>query len=96
MCTFIFPSNEYKIKFESEMISLLFRLPKFVVRLCLDVLLEILRSGNRCQLAELECIGRRFNQMIENFLGKTPFLRFDLKKWRFLLLEFLEYFSKFF
>ena len=83
MCTFIFPSNEYKIKFESEMISLLFRLPKFVVRLCLDVLLEILRSGNRCRLAELERIGRRFNQMIENFLGETPFLRLDLEKWRF-------------
>lgn len=62
---------------------------KFLVRLCGDVFLEILRSGNRRRLAKLERVGRRFNRMIENFLGKTPFLRIGLEiALRFLFFGF--------
>ena len=49
----------------------------FVV-LCYDVLLEVLRYGNRRQLVTLERVGRRIHRIVENYFGKTPFLRLNL------------------
>ena len=47
----------------------------FFVRLCLDVLLEALLFGNRRRLIKLEGVGRRFHQIIDNFIKEKPFLR---------------------
>ena len=48
---------------------------EFFVRLCLDVLFELLSFGNRRRLSKLERVGRRFHRMVENFFGKAPFIR---------------------
>ena len=48
------------------------------VLLCYDVLLEVLRYGNRRRLVKLSRVGRRFHQIIERYFGKTPFLRLKL------------------
>ena len=47
----------------------------FFVRLCRDVFLEILFSGNRRQLVKVERVDRRIRRLVENFLGERPFLR---------------------
>ena len=47
----------------------------FFVRLCRDVLLEVLFFGNRRRLIKLEGVGRRFHQIIDNFIKEKPFLR---------------------
>ena len=51
---------------------------RFVIRLCLDMFLEVLRSGTRRQLAGLEKIGRRFRLVIDGYFGEKPFLRLEL------------------
>lgn len=48
----------------------------FRLRLCLDDLLEALQFGERCHLAKLEQIGRRFHTIIDGYLGKLPLLVF--------------------
>ena len=48
---------------------------QFFVRMCGDVLLEMLYCGNRQQLVKLERVGRRIHLMVENFVGERPFLR---------------------
>ena len=47
----------------------------FFVCLCRDVLLEALLFGNRRRLIILEGVGRRFHQIIDNFIKEKPFLR---------------------
>ena len=47
----------------------------FFVRLCSDLLLEALLFGNRRRLIILEGVGRRFHQIIDNFIKEKPFLR---------------------
>ena len=54
-------------------------MPEFYVVLCLDNFMELLRFGCRRQLTKSERIGRRFHLMIENYLGKMPFLRLDVE-----------------
>ena len=44
----------------------------FLVKLCGDVLLEVLRFGNRRRLTVLECVGRRM------FFQIKPFHRLNL------------------
>ena len=51
---------------------------KFSVNLCNDVLVDILRSGKRRQLAMLEPIGRRFPYIVNRCFAVEPFLVFDL------------------
>ena len=56
---------------------------EFIVRLCFDVLLDVLRYGDRDQLAGLEYIGRRLHFLIDKHIKGAPFLRLDLyiKPW---------------
>ena len=54
------------------------RAAPFVIRLCLDMFLEVLRSGTRRQLAGLEKIGGRFRLVIDGYFGEKPFLRLEL------------------
>ena len=51
---------------------------QFFVILCHDVFFEVLRWGNRRQLAKLERVGKRFHWNVERWFLKTPFLRLDL------------------
>ena len=48
------------------------------LRLCFDVLLEVLRFGKRHSLCKLERVGRHFHCVIENFFPDVPFFRLDL------------------
>ena len=64
-------------------------LVKFFIRLCGDVFLDVLRWGDRYQLADLEKNGRRFHWFIDFYFKKAPFLRLNLKLLpRYLLLNF--------
>ena len=47
---------------------------EFFVRLCRDVLLELLMFGERRRITKLEGIGRRFHQISENFFEQIPLL----------------------
>ena len=51
----------------------------FVVRLCSDVVLEVLCWGDRRQLALLEKLGKRFHLLIDRWFEGVPFLRLDLR-----------------
>ena len=53
--------------------------PKFVVRLCSDVLEDILCYGDRMKLTETEFIGRRFHYIIENHFAEKPRILFNVK-----------------
>ena len=50
----------------------------FIVRLCSDVVLEVLCWGDRRQLALLEKFGKRFYLLIDGSFKGAPFLRLDL------------------
>lgn len=50
----------------------------FFVILCNDVLIEVIRFGDRYNLTALESIGRRFQHIIGGYLTKTPFLPLQL------------------
>ena len=67
---------------------------EFVVRLCGDVLVEILRYGSRRRLTKLERVGRRFNWIVGRCYPEVPYLRLNLAlKSRyicFLLIGFYE------
>ena len=54
-----------------------FKLEEFFIAICNDVLVEILSFGSRFRLGKLECVGRRFNWTVENFLGERPSIRLD-------------------
>ena len=51
---------------------------QFVVRLCNDILFDVIRSGNRRQLIELELIGRHFQRFIDRNFGSSPLLILNL------------------
>ena len=51
---------------------------EFYLTLCFDVLVEIIRFGNRRRLTKLEGVGRRFHLLIEKWFGEKPFLRLDI------------------
>lgn len=51
---------------------------RFLVRLCHDVLLEVVCYGDRRCLTKLERIGRRFHLFANNYFNEKPFLRLDL------------------
>ena len=55
------------------------RLVEFLIRLCHDVLFDVLRCGNRYQLADLEKNGRRFHWFIDRYFKAAPFLRLNLE-----------------
>ena len=57
---------------------------EFFVRLCGDVMFEVLRYANRRRLTKLARIGLRFHSIVENFFGEMPFLRLNL-----ILLEYI-------
>ena len=63
---------------------------EFIVRLCHDVLLEVLFFGDRRRLTKLERVGRRLHQINENFFKEKPFLRPNLQIDRKYLLFFNE------
>ena len=52
---------------------------EFFIRLCGDVLLDVLRWGSRHQLAELEKNGDRFHWFIDFYFKKAPVLRLYLE-----------------
>ena len=54
-------------------------LTEFYLKLYLDVLLEVLRFGDRYRLAKLERTGLRLHQIIENYFSEKPFLRLHLE-----------------
>ena len=64
---------------EEEKIDAKRRKIEFAVRLCSDVFLDVLRWGNRRQLAALKKIGRRLHWQIDGCFRKAPFLCLDLK-----------------
>lgn len=51
----------------------------FILRLCLDDLLEVLRYGDRRWLSKFERVGYRFQSITENFFVEAPFLRLNLE-----------------
>ena len=69
--------NKINLKLK-EVIKFLISRPKisctFVVRLCGDVLLDVLCWGERRRLTKLEQFGRRFHRIIEVFFNERPFL----------------------
>ena len=54
-------------------------LVEFLIRLCGDVLLDVLRWGNRYKLTVLEKNGRRFHWFIDRYFKEAPFLRLTLE-----------------
>ena len=62
---------------------------EFLIRLCHDVLLDVLRCGNRHQLAELEKNGDRFHWFIDFYFKEAPFLRLEmgLVPWYLILFQ---------
>lgn len=63
---------------------------EFFVQLCNDVLYDLLRFGNRCDLATIESIGQRYHHAIKFGLRKAPFLllKMQLNIGYVLTLEF--------
>ena len=53
-------------------------LAEFYLNLYLDVLLEVLRFGDRYRLAKLERTGLRLHQIVENYFSEKPFLSLKL------------------
>ena len=70
-------------------------MPKFIVRLCMDALLEVLGFGDRRRLIKLERIGQRYHQMIEHFFKEAPFIRISpcFKAFRLVFLDVVYIFS---
>ena len=62
---------------------------EFFIRMCGDVLLDVLHWGDRYQLAELEKNGRRFFWFIDRYFKEAPFLRLNLE---LIPLYFFSYF----
>ena len=60
----------------------------FVVRLCFDVLMEVLNFGDRRRLTKLERVGRRIHWMVENYLPNKPFLCLKLLRIEFEYVTF--------
>ena len=75
MSIWFFSSSPYQNEKEQEEKT---KAIQWFVVLCYDVLLEVLRYGNRRQLVTLERVGRRIHQIVENYFGETPLLRLNL------------------
>ena len=56
----------------------LLKLEKFFVKICTDVLIQILCYGDRGRLSKLERVGRRFHLIVTNRFGQKPFFRLSL------------------
>ena len=81
-------SNATERKIANLIAKEVFKLGEYFISICNDVLVEVLSFGNRLRLGKLECVGRRFNWTIENFLGERPSIRlgFDLTARFFIFL----------
>ena len=51
----------------------------FTMRVCEDVLIDIISFGDRRQIAKIEDIGTRFQRCIERNRPERPFILFDLE-----------------
>ena len=73
-------SNATEINIAKLFAKEVFKLEKYFIAICNDVLVEVLSFGSRLRLGKLECVGRRFNWTVENFFGECPSIRlgFDL------------------
>ena len=60
---------------------------RFIVGLCYDVLLEVLRTGKRRQLATLEKVGRRFHRSSDGKFVVKPLLLLDIE-FRLVALQY--------
>lgn len=62
----------------------------FLLHICQDAFIEVLRYANRRRLIKFERVSRGFHQMVENFFRERPFIRKDLDlKPGFVFLYFL-------
>ena len=52
---------------------------EFIVRLCLDVLIDVLHFGDRRNLCQLERAGQRFHRIVDKLFGEKPFIRLNLE-----------------
>ena len=60
------------------------------VLLCTDILLEVLRYLNRCQIIKLEAAGGRIHRIVVRYLGNEPYItRFLQLKPGFLFLSYI-------
>ena len=66
---------------------------QFVVRLCNDILFDVIRFGNRRQLIELQRIGRHFQRFIDRNFRGSPLLILNLLQinLQFVFLNYLIY-----
>ena len=73
-------SNATERNIAKLIVKEVFKLEKYFIAICNDVLVEVLSFGSRLRLGKLECVGRRFNWIVENFFGERPSIRlgFDL------------------
>ena len=63
---------------------------EFYLTFCFDILLELLRFGDRRMLTKIQGVGRQFHVMGEKYFPITPFLRLNLRlDPRFCNLSFL-------
>ena len=80
--------NKYKFGKNAKMGAV--KKSEFFVNLCNDVLHDLLRFGNRCDLATIESSGQRYHHAIKFGLRKAPFLllKMQLNIGYVLTLEF--------
>ena len=52
---------------------------EFYLKLCFDVLFDVLQFGDRRRLTKLEGVGRRVHHLVERWFGEMPFLRLDIR-----------------
>ena len=73
-----------------KLFAKVFKLEKFFIAICNDVLVEVLSFGSRLRLGKLELVGRRFNWTVENFFVEHPSIRlgFELTA-RFLIFLYV-------
>ena len=48
--------------------------PAFIVRFCMDALLQVLGFGNRSRLIKFDLISQRYHRMVERFFNEAPFI----------------------
>ena len=79
--TLILPTRKqfYLIEIGASTPVLVLDQMQFIVALCYDVLLEVLKHGKRRQLAMLEAVGRRFQRIIDAKFIESPYLLLDLE-----------------
>ena len=65
-------SNSTESNIEKLIAKEVFKLVKYFISICNDVLVEVLSFGSRLRLGKLELVGRHFKLTVENFLGERP------------------------